>query len=94
MAFFDDSFMKKENEKEELHNKETSNNQSRNSNQNELEINKKNREAYEDLMKNSQTSYDSYFDKNNVFVKLVLFLLFVFIVIGSAYYLLQYFSTK
>ena len=46
MAFFDDSFMKKENEKEELHNKENSNNNSINSNQHELVINKKNSDEY------------------------------------------------
>lgn len=96
MTFFDESVVKKEEENKNKINSEMPNsygvyNPNIQSN-NELEINKKNREQYEELMKNSETKYDSYYDKNNVFVKLVLFLLLVFIIIGVTYYVLLYLS--
>lgn len=96
MTFFDESVVKKEEENKNKINSEMPNsygvyNPNIQSN-NELEINKKNREQYEELMKNSETKYDSYYDKNNVFVKLILFLLLVFIIIGVAYYVLLYLS--
>ena len=56
----------------------------------ELEINRKNREAYEKLMEDSKTNLDSYYDKNNIYVKLILLLLFVFIICGLVYYILLY----
>lgn len=97
MAFFDESVIKKEQEnknniKEEKPNSYGVYNPNVKTTNSELEINKKNREQYEDLMKNAETKYDSYFDKNSVFVKLILFLLLVFIIVGVAYYVLLYLS--
>ena len=60
----------------------------------ELEVNKKNRVAYESLMEESKTKLDSYYDKNNIFVKLILFLLLIFIVCGLIYYVLLYLGAR
>ena len=38
----------------------------------ELEVNRKNREDYEQLMKESSTNLDGFWDSNNIFVKLIL----------------------
>ncbi len=70
-------------------------NNEQNNNQNvELEVNRKNREDYEKLMKDSATQLDGYWDKNNSFVKILLIALFIFIVIGSFIVLSSYFATK
>ncbi len=95
MAFLDENFMKKDQEENEIINEALNNNQNEMNNQmvnnnQELEINRKNRVEYEELMKDSETKLDMYYDKNNVFVKLLLLGLFVFIVLGVAYYVLMY----
>ncbi len=106
MAFFDDSFMKnKDNDLNDENNEfdegiTTSNSSFSTSDKlntnittsTELEVNRKNREAYENLMENSKTSYDSYYDKNNIFTKIVLFSLLLIIIGGFVYYLLMYLS--
>ncbi len=56
----------------------------------ELEVNKKNRENYENLMKDSSTNLDGYWDKNNIFIKIVLTILGVIIIVGVIYFLLQF----
>ena len=48
----------------------------------ELEVNRRNREEYEQLMEESSTQLDGYYDKNNWFVKILLFGLLVIIVVG------------
>lgn len=60
----------------------------------ELEVNKKNRENYEKLMNDSSTNLDGYWDKDNIFVKLLLFVLALIIVLGVGYYVMLYFNTK
>ena len=35
----------------------------------EVDVNKKNREDYEKIIEESKTNLDSYYDKNNIFVK-------------------------
>ena len=62
--------------------------------ENELEVNKKNREDYEKLMKESSTNLDGFWDSNNIFVKLILLVLFIVIVVGSFIILSGYFSGK
>ncbi len=62
-------------------------------NDNELEFNKKHREETEDLMAKSSTNLDGYWDRNNPFVKLILFLLAVVIVGGVIYYVLAYMNS-
>ena len=58
----------------------------------ELEINRRNRENYEQLMKDSSTQLDGYWDKDNLFVKLLLFGLFAIIVVGSIIVFSAYFA--
>ncbi len=60
----------------------------------ELDINRKNRENYENLMKDSSTQLDGYWDKNNVFVKLLLGVLGIIIVAGVAYYVMAYLGSR
>ena len=73
-----------EEKKEETSSQEVQNNQG------ELEFNRKNREDFENLMADSSTQLDGYWDKNNPFVKLFLLFLLVIIVLGAAYYILSY----
>lgn len=58
----------------------------------ELDINRRNREDYEQLMKDSSTQLDGYWDINNPFVKLVLIGLLVVIAIGTIIIFGSYFS--
>ena len=58
----------------------------------ELEFNKRKREDYENLMKESSTNLDGYWDKNNPFVKILLLILAGIIVFGVVYYALVYFG--
>ena len=48
-----------------------------------LDFNKKNREDYENLMADSSSKLDGYWDKKNPFVVLVLVILLAIIVVGS-----------
>ena len=50
---------------------------------NGVEVNKKNAEEYEQLMKESSSNKDIYYDKNNPVIKLILLVLFVIIVLGA-----------
>lgn len=58
----------------------------------ELDINRKNREGYEQLMKESSTQLDGYWDINNPFVKALLIGLLVVIAIGSIIIFGSYFT--
>lgn len=60
----------------------------------ELEVNKKNREDYEQLMKDSSTNLDGFWDSNNLFVKIFLLVLLVIIVGGSFFVFFNYFTNK
>ena len=66
----------------------------RNISKNELEFNKKNREDFENLMQESSTNLDNYYDKKNPIVQVFLFVIGIFILIGIAYYVLLYLSNK
>ena len=65
-----------------------------NTNNHELEFNKNKREDYEQLMRESSTKTDGYWDKNNPIVKIILFVLFIIIVIGAVYYIMMYNNMK
>ena len=65
-----------------------------NASQGELEFNKKNREDFENLMQESSTQLDGYWDKNNPFVKLILLVLFGIIIAGVVYYILAYMGSR
>ncbi|MBR6949579.1 MAG: hypothetical protein IKH54_05265 [Bacilli bacterium] len=60
----------------------------------EVDVNKKNREDYEKLIEESKTNLDSYYDKNNIFVKLLMLGLLVFIVIGVIYYIMLFMANR
>lgn len=56
----------------------------------DLDFNKKNREDYENLMADSSSKLDGYWDKKNPFVILILVILLAIIVVGSIYYISVY----
>jgi len=56
----------------------------------ELEFNKKNREDFEQLMKDSVPNHDDYWDRSNPFVKILLLILGVIIILGVIYYVIMY----
>ena len=56
----------------------------------ELDVNKEKREEYEQLMKDSQTNLDGYWDKSNSFVRLLLLVLGVIIILGVIYYVIAF----
>lgn len=58
----------------------------------ELEVNKKNREDFETLMQESSTKKDAYWDSNNPAVKIVLLIIGTIIIVGSAYFVFKYIS--
>lgn len=60
----------------------------------EVDVNRKNREDYEKLIEESKTNLDSYYDKNNIFVKLLMLGLLVFIVIGVIYYIMLFMANR
>jgi len=58
----------------------------------ETEINKQHREDYEKLIEESSKNLDGYWDRNNPFVKILLFALFIIIILGVIYYCMAYFT--
>ncbi len=60
----------------------------------DLEVNRKNQTAYEKLVDESKTSLDSYYDKNNIFIRVIRLALVVFIMVGFAYYFLLWLSQQ
>lgn len=60
----------------------------------ELDVNKKNSEEFERLMDNAANKHDSYWDKGNPVVKVILWLLLIFIVLGTLYYIISWYSFK
>lgn len=60
----------------------------------ELEFNRRNREDYEQLMEESSTKLDGYWDKNNLFVKFLLLGLFIVIVVGCIIVFSAYFASN
>lgn len=58
----------------------------------ELEFNKRNREDYEQLMEESSSKLDGYWDKDNLFVKFLLLGLLVVIVVGCIIVFSAYFA--
>jgi len=56
----------------------------------ELEFNKKNREDYENLMEESSSKKDMYWDKNNPIVKILLGFVGIIILVGVSYYVIKF----
>lgn len=102
MAYLDNSFLNKnEEEKNKILNQvldsSNGNNEPPKDKKNveittssELQVNKKNKEEYDQLIEKSKTNLDGYYDKNNIFVKLLLFLLLLFIIGGFIYYMILF----
>lgn len=63
------------------------NNRFINNNNTEVSNNQKNDIEYQKILENSRRKTDAYWDRNNIFVKLILLGLFVFIAIGVFYYI-------
>ena len=59
----------------------------------ELEFNKNKREGYEQLMKDSSSNLDGYWDRKNPFVVIFLLILFSIIGVGAGYYIITYYNT-
>lgn len=59
----------------------------------ELEFNKNKREGYEQLMKDSSSNLDGYWDRKNPFVVIFLLILFIIIIVGAGYYIITYYNT-
>ncbi|MBR3145870.1 MAG: hypothetical protein IKF47_01265 [Bacilli bacterium] len=56
----------------------------------ELEVNKKNREDFENLMQESSSKRDAYWDSNNPAVRIVLLIIGTIIIVGSAYFIFKF----
>lgn len=56
----------------------------------ELEVNKKNREDFENLMQESSSKRDAYWDSNNPAVRIVLLIIGTIIILGSAYFIFKF----
>ncbi|MDO5394250.1 MAG: hypothetical protein Q4F33_06595 [Mycoplasmatota bacterium] len=99
MSFFDDNFYKeldKDIDVDSEDNDDTfSNDETQDSyfpdNMN-LEVNKRNKETFNNLMDNASFKTDGYWDINNPVVKIVLFSLFIIIVVGLLYYIIGWFN--
>lgn len=64
------------------------------SNSNEIDFNKKNREESEELVEKSSVKKDGYWDKNSPAVKVILAFMGLFILGGVAYYIVTYLLNK
>ena len=56
----------------------------------DLDVNKKNLQEFEELMEKSSYKYDSFFNSNSPLVRLILLSLFVFIIFGVVYYVVNF----
>lgn len=56
----------------------------------DLEVNKKNREDFENLMKETETNKDNYWDKNDPIVKALLGFIGVVILAGVTYFVVKF----
>lgn len=57
-----------------------------------VSVNEKNSREFQNLMEHSQRKYDEYWDSNNPLIRAVLIILFLIAAIGSAYYIITWFS--
>lgn len=57
----------------------------------DLDVNQRNDIEFNRVMSNASVNYDSYWDKNNPFLRVLLIVLGVFIVVGILYFVFSYF---
>ena len=58
----------------------------------QVSVNEKNSREFQNLMEHSQRKYDDYWDINNPIIRIVLIVLFLIAAVGSAYYIIKWFS--
>lgn len=58
----------------------------------QVSVNEKNSREFQNLMEHSQRKYDGYWDINSPVVRIVLIVLFLIAAVGSAYYIIKWFS--
>ena len=58
-----------------------------NDSDNDVDVNRKNQEEYRDLINKSTTDRSNFYDKDNVVVKLILLVLFIFIAVMAFFYI-------
>lgn len=58
----------------------------------EISVNEKNNREFQNLIEHSQRKYDDYWDINNPVIRIILIILFLIAAIGSAYYIITWFS--
>ena len=58
-----------------------------NDSDNGVDVNRKNQEEYRDLINKSTTDRSNFYDKDNVVVKVILLVLFIFIVVMAFFYI-------
>ena len=52
----------------------------------ENSVNKKNEEEFQEIMENASKKYDNYWDRDNMIIKTILYILFGISIIGSLFY--------
>jgi hypothetical protein len=58
-----------------------------NDSDNGVDVNRKNQEEYRDLINKSTTDRSNFYDKDNVVVKVILLVLFIFIAVMAFFYI-------
>jgi hypothetical protein len=58
-----------------------------NDSDNDVDVNRKNQEEYRDLINKSTTDRSNFYDKDNVVVKVILLVLFIFIAVMAFFYI-------
>ena len=58
-----------------------------NDSDNDVDVNRKNQEEYRDLINKSTTDRSNFYDKDNVVVKIILLVLFIFIAVMAFFYI-------
>ncbi len=57
-------------------------------------INQRNAEEFDNIMSNASRKTDGFWDKNNIMIRILTFIIWVFAIIGVLYYLFIWFSSK
>lgn len=57
-------------------------------------VNRKNKEEFQNIMDSSSRNLDGYWDKNNIFIKIITYIIWIFAILGVLYYLILWFSNK
>ena len=58
-----------------------------NDSDNDVDVNRKNQEEYRELINKSTTDRSNFYDKDNVVVKVILLVLFIFIAVMAFFYI-------